>query len=591
MECLGASKTMGLRPAVRSIYLLVIGLLCFAALDAGLRLYMREPVLAWRDWRGPRDELLRTSGALYDPGLGWTQRPDFESGGFDTLEYGIRKNSTEDEELTPGAVLAVGDSFTAGSEVVNEDTWPAQLERKLSVRVINAGVGGYGVDQSVLNAERLLAAVKPRAVIVGIYEEDIQRVAYRNYNAPKPYFTREGSSWVLKNHPVPKHTESTEEPLYKRALAHSLVAHVVLSRFRDYWYAGGGPGYERATGIPAPETTTCYVLERLRRQLSEQNISAVVVMQYGGWIHYRDRQRPAYAQAVLRCAAELRYAIVDEFDTLRAVAKKSLSELQQNYVMAGANTYGHMSAQGNALVASLIAEKMRASLDLQSLAPWQDAGKGTLNKIISAKPRRLIRANVDIQPQEETAAPIVSEPVYLVSATRTDAETYLVTRWSGEQPGIYTFSAFVQPRDGNDTIVQIHDDQGSSAVARYSMSSGQFTITPVGKVESVAPKAEKVADGWLRLSVSARLRGHKGTAVLQLAPGRPSPSAPVQMMVQGLMVEHGPAATVYCRPRSRCPAQASAQLPFADADDAAIDGTRHYPIQVGPSPKTGGSSP
>ena len=110
------------RLAVWAIYLVSCGLACVALLEIALRLYLQMPVFTLRDWRTLQGrQLLQTSGAVYDPLLGWSQASNFVGGGFDTLDYGIRKNSNGDEELSQGAVLALGDSFTAGSDVVNED--------------------------------------------------------------------------------------------------------------------------------------------------------------------------------------------------------------------------------------------------------------------------------------------------------------------------------------------------------------------------------------------------------------------------------------------------------------------------------------
>ena len=53
-------------------------------------------------------------------------------------------------------ILAVGDSYTYGEEVGENDSWPAQLQRIKNQRVLNAGVSGYGFDQSVLRAELTL---------------------------------------------------------------------------------------------------------------------------------------------------------------------------------------------------------------------------------------------------------------------------------------------------------------------------------------------------------------------------------------------------------------------------------------------------
>ena len=351
--------------AVRASYLAGCAIVCFVALEIALRLYFRVPVFALRDLRG---QLQQSQTLGYDPLLGWSARPNFVSGEFGTLDYGIRKNSDRDEQLTPGAVLAVGDSFTEGAEVVNEDTWPAQLERTLGVRVINAGIGAYGVDQAILNAERLLPILKPRAVLVGIYEHDILRVGYRSYGAPKPYFEQENGVWVHRNSPVPQ-APVVSEPWYKRILARSMVIHVFMGRyFARYWYSF--MRFERAFNDPVK--TTCYALERLQKTLAQQNIPALIVIQYGGGIYSLGSPRPAHVDEVLRCGHDLGFSIVDEFDRLSAVARVALSDLKQHYMMRG-GVYRHMSARGNALIASLIAEKLRTVVDLRTLAPLSDA--------------------------------------------------------------------------------------------------------------------------------------------------------------------------------------------------------------------------
>ena len=54
-----------------------------------------------------------------DEKIGWLMKPFSNNKGFNTIEYGIRKNK-KNSELTYESVLAVGDSFTAGSEVVDD---------------------------------------------------------------------------------------------------------------------------------------------------------------------------------------------------------------------------------------------------------------------------------------------------------------------------------------------------------------------------------------------------------------------------------------------------------------------------------------
>jgi lysophospholipase L1-like esterase len=345
------------RLVVFSLYLVAIAALSFVAIEIALRLYVHAPVFAVHDWRGINATAL-DSGGIYDPNLGWVQPANFAGGGFNTIAYGIRKNSSREETISPGAILAVGDSYTVGSQVTDDESWPAQLERQARVRVFNAGVGGYGLDQIVLNAERLLPVLRPRLVLVGIYQETIVRANYSSYGVPKPYFIVDGGEWHLKNHPVPQRASVEKEPLYRTVLAHFLSFHLVFQRFFfDWWYSHGVVHFEQASN--APGETSCYLLARLQRQLAAVDAAGVVVIQYPGYTYVRAHPRPAYVLRALQCARELGYEIVDEFDHITAIASQSINKLQEQYVMSPEGGYGHMSARGNALIASLVAERLQ----------------------------------------------------------------------------------------------------------------------------------------------------------------------------------------------------------------------------------------
>lgn len=351
-----------------AIYLAVCGLFIGLAQEIGLRLYFQKPIFDLRDWRVEGVTVLQTGGAEFNPLLGWTQASNVSGQGFNTLAYGIRKNSANPETLTEGAIVVVGDSFTTGSEVVDEESWPAQLERLLNKRVLNAGVGGYGVDQTVLNAERLLDALKPRLVILGVNERNINLVNYRTYSAPKPYFVQENGNWIHKNNPVPHDVKPELEPWYKTILAHSYAAHVVLRRFPDWWFAGGHTQFDLVSNNA--DKTSCYLLERLQKKLKSANARGLVVLQYGGPIFAKGEKRQDYVTNFLDCARAQGYETVDEYDALSTIAKRSIEELKKNYVMAqNDRIFGHMSAQGNGLIAGLIAERIQSTMNLDAAAP------------------------------------------------------------------------------------------------------------------------------------------------------------------------------------------------------------------------------
>src|SRR5262245_59929024 len=253
-----------------ALYVIATSVICVLALEIALRGYFGLPIFTLQDWRALHVNVLQ-SVMQYDALLGWVPAPN-TSAPFNTLDYGIRKNSGEREAVVTGGILAVGDSYTAGSEVIDTDTWPAQLENLLGRRVLNAGVMGYGVDQSVLNAERLLPILKPRIVLVGIYEEDVFRATYKSYNAPKPYFVEQDGQWRHGNHPVPAAEAADPEPLYKSVLARFLSVHLALQRYRGWWFTGPGMRFEQVSR--APVKTSCHALERLHQRLAATMWSA-----------------------------------------------------------------------------------------------------------------------------------------------------------------------------------------------------------------------------------------------------------------------------------------------------------------------------
>lgn len=97
-----------------------------------------------------------------------------------TNSFGLRNaNETKlNKEEGMIRILTVGDSFTFGPYVNNQDTYPAKLEEhlkklNLKVEVLNAGIMGYTLRDEIEYLEEKGLALKPDIVIVGIYQNDI----------------------------------------------------------------------------------------------------------------------------------------------------------------------------------------------------------------------------------------------------------------------------------------------------------------------------------------------------------------------------------------------------------------------------------
>lgn len=85
------------------------------------------------------------------------------------------------DEIDPDAlrILAIGDSFTYGMYVHNQETFPARLEEILNqrmadrVQVLNAGVPGYTIEDQLEYLREKGLALEPDVVILGSYTNDV----------------------------------------------------------------------------------------------------------------------------------------------------------------------------------------------------------------------------------------------------------------------------------------------------------------------------------------------------------------------------------------------------------------------------------
>lgn len=130
--------------------------------------------------------------ARHDPELGWANRP----GRY--LLAGAPVTILEDGTRAPRGdprVLVLGDSFAFGWGVAGGEAWPARLG------ATNAAVLGYGLDQIVMQAERL---PRPEQLVVGLIPDDVVRCGLAAFQRRKPWFTARGGRLALHGLPVPE---------------------------------------------------------------------------------------------------------------------------------------------------------------------------------------------------------------------------------------------------------------------------------------------------------------------------------------------------------------------------------------------------
>lgn len=99
---------------------------------------------------------------------------------INTNNLGLRGSENISIEKAPGLrrVITLGDSFTDGFFVDNQDTYPEQLQvllrkRRHNVEVVNVAKGGASIDTELQRYRHLAKPLKADLVILGIYINDL----------------------------------------------------------------------------------------------------------------------------------------------------------------------------------------------------------------------------------------------------------------------------------------------------------------------------------------------------------------------------------------------------------------------------------
>jgi hypothetical protein len=169
-------------------------------------------------WRLRWAKRQRKQGRIYfefdvhSPTRGWALKPGLQAlpvfGGkrLSSNSRGVRGLREYAYERSAGAprIVVLGDSFTFGEEVSDDETYAAQLEQMLpGAEVLNLGVHGYGHDQMLVYLQEEGVRYRPDVVLLGFLPDDMERnlLGFRDY--AKPHFVLDGGALVLRNARVP----------------------------------------------------------------------------------------------------------------------------------------------------------------------------------------------------------------------------------------------------------------------------------------------------------------------------------------------------------------------------------------------------
>lgn len=287
---------------------------------------------------------------IHDSLLGHVPNPGHSGSGFgnsfhtidaDGLRFGGEVPVSSDR-----AILAVGNSFTYGDEVRDDETWPAQLQRLTGRRVLNGGVTGYGLDQTVLRTEQLAARYNPSIIVLAFIADDVRRTEMRRmWSRDKPWFAIENDRLVLKGVPVP---ERSRLPLAVRRRLDRILVDLPASLQHLTGYHRRA--HRRGFGLVIAHR----LIERLARMQGDRRVRILIMAQYPPltW-SYR-----AFALEERRLVAPvLDHAANCGITTLDTFNRMASEPNPQDF-----HAVTHMNARGNAMIASLLAAHLAGPL-------------------------------------------------------------------------------------------------------------------------------------------------------------------------------------------------------------------------------------
>jgi hypothetical protein len=193
--------------------------LAFSIPQIGKRLRGNEDYTYLRNWV---HEHQRSGTAVYytfdvyDPSKGWMPKPNlrdvaaFKDKILNTNSKGLRgkKDFPYSKIKDTLRILILGDSFTFGDEVSDDETYAYYLQEMLPhTEVINMGVHGYGHDQMLILFKEEGIKYRPDIVLLGFLPLDMSRNLLDFRDFAKPRFVLERGELKLTGIPIPRPEE------------------------------------------------------------------------------------------------------------------------------------------------------------------------------------------------------------------------------------------------------------------------------------------------------------------------------------------------------------------------------------------------
>lgn len=181
------------------------------AISLGISLLVAEWVLSYQRQSVESSEYMEPGMIVYDAQLGWKLKP-YWSGKHHHYDYDVEYNINregfrdDDTAIKKGSISVVGDSFSFGLGVNDQETFVSILNKKHNKKFYNLSVPGYSTDQQLLLINRHRNDIGEHVLLVVYLGNDIfdnMRSYPLQADHGKPFFRLTDDMLRLENTPVP----------------------------------------------------------------------------------------------------------------------------------------------------------------------------------------------------------------------------------------------------------------------------------------------------------------------------------------------------------------------------------------------------
>jgi lysophospholipase L1-like esterase len=267
-------------------------------------------------------------------------------------------------------ILALGDSFTFGFGVDDDETWPAELQRQASVEVVNGGVMGWGLPEYLIWFQKEGVKYKPDLVVVGVHAGDWENAVNG--------LTSLDVSGKIAVHQVPPDAQDKVRwmtewiPFYDTLMTHSTLANVARNVVVKTLHRRSAAAFQKdereQSGEAVPDIREDHnfaLLRELHRQVrnADARLLLVFIPKYPALDPPTDPDKAAhlFQKKLAQWAVDLGIPLLDMTPIYRnALVQAGKSDPSYLFFLKD----GHANARGYRLIASTVADFLGTHPDL-----------------------------------------------------------------------------------------------------------------------------------------------------------------------------------------------------------------------------------